>query len=307
MPDSDTNPPSRETDSAAQPESTAGEDQFVETGNPNLSPLEGGRWRPVSPDELLRKEAAPAEDEPVDQEHSSRPAVQLQRRQELEHKLKANPTDLDGFLELAAIYRNEHRPLEAKRLLGQAAEIFPEDEQVRFQLEEAILARSLQQLREVTDLAQRLNTAEAHRELERSRSDWACRRIEVCQARLQRDPSQVGLRLTLAEARFDAELFEEAFEEAGRLLELDEFSPAAHFLRARCLMALGKDLDAMKELRAVAMRRAVVAPDRLRLASLNLLCDLAEKLHLEATGQQYREQLQRLEQQLKQNPTEAAS
>src|SRR6056297_1128963 len=210
MPDSDSNPQAQPTDSAGRPESTAGNDQFVETGNPNLGPLEGGRWRPVSPDELLRKEAAPGKDESADRERSPRPAVQLQRRQELEHKLKTNPTDLDGFLELAAIYRHEHRPLEAKRLLSQAAEIFPEDEQVRFQLEEAILARSWQQFREVTDLAQRLNTAEAHREWERSRSDWACRRIDVCQARLQRDPSQVGLRLTLAEARFDAELFEDA-------------------------------------------------------------------------------------------------
>ncbi len=307
MPDPEINPPARETDLAGRTESTSGGEQFVETGNPNLSPLEGGRWRPVSPDELLRKESVPSEDEPTEQEGSPRPTVQLERRQELEHKLKANPTDLAGFLELAAIYRSEHRPLEAKRLLTQAAQIFPDDEQIRFQLEEAILARSLQQLREVTDLAQRLNTAETHRELERTRSDWACRRIDVCQARLQRDPSQVGLRLTLAEAKFDAELFEDALEEAGRLLELDEFSPAAHFLRARCLMALGKDLDAMKELRAVAMRRAVMAPPRLRHTSLKLLCDLAEKLHLDATGQQYREQLKRLEQQLEQTPTQAAS
>jgi tetratricopeptide (TPR) repeat protein len=257
-----------------------------------LSPLDGGRWRPVSPDELLRKNVP----DPDHDDQEDRQKVQLERRQELQHKLKTNPTDLEGFLELAAIYRQEQRPLEAKRLLQQALQIFPEQEEVRFQHEEAILARSLQQFREVSDLAQRLKTPEADRELDRSRSDWACRRIDVCRARLERDPSQMGLRMTMAEAKYDAEMFDESFAEAGQLLELDEWSANAHFLRARCLLALGKDLPAMKELRAVALRRSVVAPERLRHASLRLLCDLSEKLSLQATGNQYREHLRRLEQ-----------
>lgn len=289
MSDSDSN------STPAGPSNPPGVDAVADAGNPDLSPLEGGRWRPVSPDELLRK-SVPESDEPLDeQEQQSQQKVQLERRQELEHKLKANPTDLDGFLELAAIYRSEQRPLEAKRLLSQAATIFPDDDQVRWKLEEAILARSLQQLREVSDLAARLNTPEADRELERSRSDWAMRRIEVCHARLSRDPSLVALRLAMAEAKFDAEMFEDAFEDAGNLLDRDEFSPQAHFLRARCLLALNKDLPAMKELRAVALRRAVPAPEPLRRAALQSLCELSGKLLLEATAQQYRAHLQRLD------------
>lgn len=289
MSDSDSNSSSPVGGQSAAPE------RFVDTGNPDLSPLEGGRWRPVSPDELLRRHAPESADELNDDELERRRIVHLERRQELEHKLKSNPTDLDGFLELASIYRSEQRPLEAKRLLQQAAKVFPDDQNITFQLEEAILARSLQQYREVADLASRLRTPEADRELERSRSDWAMRRIEVCQARLSRDPSQIALRMAMAEAKFDAEMFEEAFADAGRLLEVDEFSPQAHFLRARCLLALGQDVPAMKELRAVALRRAVVAPEPLRHASLKLLCDLADKLSLEATGQQYHLHLKRLE------------
>ncbi|MEM6471502.1 MAG: hypothetical protein AAF802_18215, partial [Planctomycetota bacterium] len=207
------------------------------SGNPNLSPLDGGRWRPVSPDELLRREASSntEAEEPTSEEQQR---VTLQRRQELEHKLKSNPTDLDGFLELAAIYRDEQRPLEAKRLLTQASEIFPDDLDVRFQLEEAVLARSLQQYREVSDLAARLQSPETLRELERSRSDWAFRRMEVCKARLERDPSQTQLRLSLVEAMYDADMFEDAFADAAALTEKDAFAPQAHFLRAKCLMAL---------------------------------------------------------------------
>ena len=275
----------------------------ITSGNPDLSPLEGGRWRPVSPDELLMKKGPDVSDDPEEQE--KRVEIQLERRQALEHKLKSNPTDLDGFLELAAIYRAEERPLEAKRLLKQAAQIFPDDQEVRFQFEEAVLARSLQQLREVSELAKRLNTAEADRELSRSRHDWACRRIDVCHARLQRDPSQLGLRLALAEAKFDAELFEDAFAEAGRLLNEDEYSPQAHLIRARCYLALSKDMAAMKELRAVAMRRAVVAPAKLRLASLRLLCELAEKMSLAETGKHYRQLMEQIESGLKDSESES--
>lgn len=298
MSESDANPSM--TDAS---ESSIGKAE-ADAGNPELSPLEGGRWRPVSPDELLRK-PSPEQQDPQDAETHLK--VRLERRQELEHKLKANPTDLDGFLELAAIYRAEHRPLEAKRLLDQAVSIFPDDENLRFQLEEAVLARSLQQFREVSDLAARLNTPEADRELERSRADWAMRRIEVCKARLERDASQHALRMAMADAKFDAEMFDEAFADTEKLLELDEFSPQAHFLRARCLLALGKDLPAMKELRAVALRRAVVAPENLRHASLKLLCELAEKLALDATLQQYRAHLKRIEDSASSNASQVES
>ncbi|MEO1528378.1 MAG: hypothetical protein AAFX06_23395 [Planctomycetota bacterium] len=267
------------------------EDTAVSAGNPDLSPLEGGRWRPVSPDELLRKNAP----EPEESDASKEPAVPLERRQALEQRLKSNPTDLDGFLELAAIYRTEQRPLEAKRLLKQAAQVFPDNEDVRFQLEDAILARSRQQLQEVHDLAQRLNSPEADREFERARSDWACRRIEVCQARLLRDPSQVALRLALAEAKFDAELFEDAYSDAEALLENDELFAAARMIRARSLIARGDDLGAMKELRGVAMRRAVPAPASHQIASLKMLCELAERHELDATLQHYQELLTRAE------------
>ena len=281
-----------ESDSQGSPSAEIdGDRTAVTSGNPELSPLDGGRWRPVSPDELLRKNAP----EPEDNEDKAEPPVQLQRRQALEQKLKANPTDLDGFLELAAIYRSEQRPLEAKRLLKQASQVFPDDESVRFQLEDAILARSLQQLQEVHDLAQRLKSAEADRELERARSDWACRRIEVCQARLLRDPSQVSLKLALAEAKFDAELFEDALSDAESLLDHDELFAAARMIRARSLIARGDDLDAMKELRAIGMRRAVPAPLTHQVASLKMLCELAERHQLDASLQHYRELLSRAE------------
>ena len=178
--------------------------------------------------------------------------IKPERRQELEHHLKASPTDRDAYLELAVIYRVESRPLEAKRVLAQAHELFPDDMTVLWELEEATLARSLQQFREFSDLGKRLGTAEADREVERSASDWAQRRIEICEARLQRDPTLLHLHIARAEALMDAEHHEQAISELSPILHVDEHSSQAHFILGRALLALGHEAKAMAALRAAS-------------------------------------------------------
>ena len=111
------------------------------------------------------------------------PKVKLQRRQELEQLIRDRAIDVELYLELAALHRAEDRPLEARRLLQQALQLDKDDPRVLWEFEEATLARSLQQYREVSDLAARLNTPEVDRELKRSQTDWANRRLEVCRAR----------------------------------------------------------------------------------------------------------------------------
>ncbi len=266
--------------------------------DPELGPMEGGQWRPVRPEELLRKN----QDAEVNEEPAHDTKVILERRQELEQLIKASPTDRQAYLELAAIYRSQDRPLDAKRTLEHATQIFPDDEELVWELEEATLARSLQQFREVSELASRLKTSEADRELKRSQHDWACRRIDVCRARLKRDPSKTQLRVVLGEAMYDAEMYEEAFDELIAAIKDDEYSPQAHLIRGRCLLAMGKDLEAMVALRAAAMRRAVPAPARIKLAALKLLCETAQRLGVHLTLERYREQLKQLEQELQKTP-----
>tara|TARA_R110002049_G_scaffold27321_2_gene94137 strand:+ start:297789 stop:298601 length:813 start_codon:yes stop_codon:yes gene_type:complete len=234
----------------------------------------------------------------TDSDASTETRIKPQRRQELEHLLKTNPTDRNAYLELAAIYRCESRPLEAKRVLDQAHDLFPDDLTILWELEEATLARSLQQYRGFSDLAKRLETAEAEREVQRSASDWALRRIEVCHARLQRDPALRHLHLARAEAFMDVDRFEEAIEEIQPVLNSDEHSPQAHLILGRALLATGKDAPAMAALRAASLRRAVVAPVRVRVAALRLLCETAERLGVELTLARYRESLHQAEHEL---------
>jgi tetratricopeptide (TPR) repeat protein len=223
--------------------------------------------------------------------------VRLERRQELEHHLKSSPTDLDAFMELGRIYRAENRPADARRVFQQALQVFPDEAQLLWEHEEAVLARSLQQLREVTDVAKRLDTAESDRELKRCQNDWACRRMDVCRARLARDPSLTHLRVAMAEAMYDAGLYEGAMEEVKPVLDHDELSPTAYLIQGRCQLETGKEIEAMASLRAAAMRRAVVAPLRVRVAALRLLCETAERLGVTLTLAQYRHHLEKAEQQ----------
>ena len=213
------------------------------------------------------------------------------RRQSLERTLRNNPTNLDAFNELAAIYRAENRPVEARKVLKQALDVFPDNVDLLFQYEEAILARSLQQLREVADLAKRLDTRETERELDRATRDWALRRIEVCRARLQRDDSSSAMHVQLGEAHFDAEQYDEAMEVLQRVTDRDDVSPMAHLLIGRCQSALGKELDAMASWRRAALRRGVVAPPAVRMAALKHLIDSATRLGLTETLTRYQSAL----------------
>ncbi|MGV3486936.1 MAG: tetratricopeptide repeat protein [Planctomycetaceae bacterium] len=223
------------------------------------------------------------------------PKVKLERRQELEQLVREHALDIDLYLELAALHRAEDRPLEARRLLQQALQLSKDDPRVLWEFEEATLARSLQQYREVSDLAARLHTPEVDRELKRSQTDWANRRLEVCRARLARDPSKHSLRLVVAEALYDLGMFKEACEELQPCLEIDTLAPSANLIRGKCLLDMGNDLAALSALRSVALRRAVPAPAKLRVTALRLALEVAQRHHLELSVERYRHALETAE------------
>ena len=100
----------------------------------------------------------------------------------------------------------------------------------------------------------------------------------------------------------DAGIYEGSMEELEHVFENDELSPAAYLIQGRCLLAMGKDVEAMTALRAAALRRAVAAPIRTRVAALKLLCEAADRLGVELTLATYRQQLEHAEQELAQQP-----
>jgi hypothetical protein len=218
------------------------------------------------------------------------------RRQQLEQLIRENAVEIELYLELAALHRAEERPLEAKRVLKEALQLDKHDLRVLWQYEEAVLARSMQQLREVADLAARLNTPEVQRELERSQTDWANRRLDVCRARIARDPDKHAFRLVIAEALLDLELYKEACEELVPCYEIDTCAAPARLIQGKCLAAMGDLLGALAAFRAGALRRSVHAPAKYRVPSLAAACDIAKQLGLQLSYQRYAHALQIAEQ-----------
>lgn len=217
------------------------------------------------------------------------------RRQELEQKLKLCPTDRDSFLELASLYRNDGLPLHATRVLKQAHELFPDDQTVLWEWEEAQLARSLQQLGVMRQMAEETRSAALLQDVERSEVDWANCRFRICSARLQRTPDQPFLRLVLGEALYDLERYDDAIAELEPLADSDKHSPAAFLLMGRCHLVSSRDADAMRCLRQASMRRGVVGSPKIRIAALKLLIDLADRHGLTATTPIYQQLLQSLQ------------
>ncbi|HBJ36562.1 MAG TPA: hypothetical protein DDZ51_17770 [Planctomycetaceae bacterium] len=220
------------------------------------------------------------------------------RRQQLEQLIRENAVEVELYLELAALHRAEDRPLEAKRVLKDALQLFKNDERVLWQYEEAVLARSMQQMREVAELAARLNTPEIQRELTRSQTDWANRRLEVCRARLARDPEKHAFRLVVAEALFDLEMYKEACDDLIPCYEMDAFIAPARLIQGKCLAAEGNLLAALAAFRAGAMRRSVPAAAKYRVPTLAAACDVAKQLGLQLSYQRYAHALEIAEQEL---------
>src|SRR5690606_29942680 len=144
----------------------------------------------------------------------------------------------------------------------------------------AVLARSLQQLREVSQLAARLNTPEVQRELDRAQTDWANRRLDVCRARLAREPEKHQYRLVMAEAYSDLGLHEQACEALTPCFEFDAYAPAARLLQGKCLSALADDLGALAAYRAAALRRTLHISPKIRIAAMRAAAEIAQRLGL---------------------------
>jgi predicted Zn-dependent protease len=241
-----------------------------------------------SPIDLLRRGPVVS---PSPNEQAAESKVRLERRQMLERHIRDRPADVESYLELAAIYRDNGRPVEATRTLKAALEVEPDHPVVLWDLEESELARALKQLQDVREVADRLNTPEADRELERAKTDWANRRAAVCRSRLARNPENHHLRVVLAEALRDLEDFDQAIAALQPALACETEAPLAYLILGHCRHAIGEMLPALSAWRHAAMRRSIPASPKIRIAALNAAISAAETLGLSGSLKIYQQAL----------------
>lgn len=257
-----------------------------ESGTPRHAPPGGpaaAAWRPLAPDDLLLR--APAAETPAAE--PPKPAVSLERRQELERIVRDAPAGIDAYLELAEIYRGDGRLYEAQRVLERGTAVVPDHPRLLWQLEEVVLGRVLRRLREAKERLEASPSDAARLELQRCQTEWACRRADVCRRRLARDPDNRRLSLVLGEALRDNGRFEEALQAVEPALASDSEAPAAHLIRGQCLVQMRRELEALAALRAAALRRATPAPRRIRVTALRIAATVSARLGLWATAERY--------------------
>lgn len=213
--------------------------------------------------------------------------VSVERQQALQHSIRDSSADASPYLELARIFRALNKPYEAQQVLEKAVKVISDDAQLQWELEEAQLARSLQRLVEVRDLHNRHPTPVEAANLENAQTEWANRRKQVCSKRLQRDPTQVGLCVVLAEALSELNQHQEAIAALGPALDDPEHGARANLKRGQCQQATGDDLGALKSFRAAALRRSIKPQATIKLTALRHAADLAIRLGLHATCKRY--------------------
>lgn len=250
--------------------------------------------QPLSPRDLLIRQN-PVESDQWEtegdrnerQSQANAPQITLERFQTLERVIRDNPLHVDPYLELARIYLQDNRWVDARRALDMALARFPKHEEVNFLREEAQLARALQlhSLAEAEQAAEPTSlTAES---LERSRVQLNVLRQQVCLSRLERHPDQLELYLPLSLALENLGQRDEAI----RALEKAVAQPA---LRAEAALQLGFILsrarripEALAAFRRAALFRVPPPKPEIKQQALAAAADLAERSNMIDSARRY--------------------
>lgn len=259
---------------------------------------------PRTPDDLLLRQS------PVDEaawldgpETSSNPnlgpgrkvSVSLERFQELERIIRDSPINVDPYLELSRIYFQNSRWNDAKRILDQAVDRFPEIEDAIYLREEAQLRRSLQLLDEARAAHQAEPTQLTQESLERSHIEFNVLREKVCKSRLARHPQQIELNLPLANS---LENLGKSAEAIG-CLEKAAVEPA---LRARAALQLGQLMErarripeALSAYRRAALFRVPPPSREIQVKALTAAAHLAQASGMVDSALRYFEMLDEIQ------------
>jgi tetratricopeptide (TPR) repeat protein len=252
------------------------------------------KMRPLTPQDLLIRQNPVAANDwgPGDGDSAANSGpVSLQRFQELEMVLRNSPLSAEPYLELARIYLQSQRWVDAKRVLDRAFQQFPELEEVISLREDAQLARSL----ELHSQSEAAHAAEptmlTEEALQRSTVELNALRERVCRSRLARHPEQTELYIPLANALEKLGNAEEAISCLSRAVEVPELRAAAALQLGYVYMRGKRIPEALSAFRRAALFRIPPPPEATKREALSAAADLAERHNMVDSARRYVELL----------------
>jgi tetratricopeptide (TPR) repeat protein len=259
-------------------------------------PLRGPRvvygknsMEPLTPDDLLIRRSPVELERWLEGERPSHspPTVALERFQTLEHVIRDNPLTVEPYLELARIYLQRNRWVDARRVLELATQRFPGHEEASFLYEEAQLARSLQLHWEAQATHRDEPTRLTEDRLDRSRIELNVLREKVCRARLQRHPQQLELYLPLATALVNLERPAEAIACLQLALGQPKLRSAAAWQLGQLYESQQRIPEALSAYRRAALFRVPPPAADIKRRALAAAADLAERSGLIDSARRY--------------------
>jgi tetratricopeptide (TPR) repeat protein len=221
-------------------------------------------------------------------------SIPLQRSQELEQAIKHSPAVVEPYIELAQIYLQQERWVDARRILEAGRQNCPENETVLLLHEDLMLTLSTQLLENAKkELAQR-PCDDTRYAREQAEINLINERIRVCRERYHRNPDQKDILITWAIALRQQQKYDEAIALLTQATKDLSLRARASLQMGMCHQALERPLDALSSFRRAALFRSPPPDPKVASVALELAAALAEENGLIDSSIYYLENLVKL-------------
>ncbi len=221
-------------------------------------------------------------------------SIPLQRSQELEQSIKHSPAIVEPYIELAQIYVQQERWVDARRILEAGKQNCPENETVLLLHEDLMLTLSNQLLENAKkELAQR-PCDDTRYAKEQAEISLVNERIRVCRERYHRNPDQKEILITWAIALRQQQKYDEAIALLNQATKDLNLRARASLQLGMCHQAMERPLDALSSFRRAALFRSPPPDPKVASVALELAASLAEEHGLIDSSIFYLEHLAKL-------------
>lgn len=204
-------------------------------------------------------------------------AIPLQRSQELEQAIRHSPAIVEPYIELAQIYLQQERWVDARRILEAGKQNCPENEIVLLLHEDLMLILSNQLLETAKkELAQR-PCDDTRYAKEQAEVNLINERIRVCRERYHRNPDQKEILITWGIALRQQKKYAEALTLLIQATKDLSLRSRASLQMGMCYQALERPLDALSSFRRAALFRSPPPDPKVASVALELAAALAEE------------------------------